>query len=428
MDGEPQGVALVLDPGHGAELLDDPGEHQCVLLRRGEGEAYVGLAVLGGGQDGHVGDLQSQRVGHRGDSQVADRGLARRPAAAARRRRRPRPPARRPGRRRPASGRPRGTRAGGPGRTARPAPRCGSRVRRWSVSAASSNTRRDGVEVALPHHHAQRLVREVAGRRRRGRSAAGRRRPRCWCRPASRRTARAGDGCPGGTRGRTPSGWCRPRPRCGRPAWWRTSRSRTAGRARRRTSTPGSAPGRPRGRAPRRPRRRPRGAGPPRPAATGLGSPWAKTTRRTPAATSASLHGPVRPVWLHGSSVTTAVVAARVVAGLGQRVGLGVRRPRAAVVALRDGPAVVGQEHAADPGVRAERDAGGRRQLEGARHRRLLGCRDLHAVASPVRSRGSGATARPTCPPSGGTSRTTPACASHPDFDRRSRNLHLVNR
>ena len=43
------------------------------------------------------------------------------------------------------------------------------------------------------------------------------------------------------------------------------------------------------------------------PAATGFGSVWAKTTRATPAATSASAHGPVRPVWLHGSRVTTAV-------------------------------------------------------------------------------------------------------------------------
>ncbi len=43
------------------------------------------------------------------------------------------------------------------------------------------------------------------------------------------------------------------------------------------------------------------------PAATGLGSAWANTTRPTPASTSACAHGPVRPVWLHGSRVTTAV-------------------------------------------------------------------------------------------------------------------------
>ena len=45
-----------------------------------------------------------------------------------------------------------------------------------------------------------------------------------------------------------------------------------------------------------------------RPTATGLVSAWANTTRRTPAAISASEQGPVRPVWLHGSRVTTAVV------------------------------------------------------------------------------------------------------------------------
>ena len=44
------------------------------------------------------------------------------------------------------------------------------------------------------------------------------------------------------------------------------------------------------------------------PSATGLTSVWANTTRRTPAAISACEQGPVRPVWLHGSRVTTAVV------------------------------------------------------------------------------------------------------------------------
>ena len=43
------------------------------------------------------------------------------------------------------------------------------------------------------------------------------------------------------------------------------------------------------------------------PAATGVGSSTAMTTRRTPAPISASAHGPVRPVWLQGSRVTTAV-------------------------------------------------------------------------------------------------------------------------
>ena len=43
------------------------------------------------------------------------------------------------------------------------------------------------------------------------------------------------------------------------------------------------------------------------PAAAGHGSPTATTTLATPASISATLHGPVRPVWLHGSRVTTAV-------------------------------------------------------------------------------------------------------------------------
>ncbi len=43
------------------------------------------------------------------------------------------------------------------------------------------------------------------------------------------------------------------------------------------------------------------------PAAIGLGSGCANTTRATPASTMARAQGPVRPVWLHGSSVTTAV-------------------------------------------------------------------------------------------------------------------------
>ncbi|MNT05795.1 hypothetical protein D3C72_1404330 [compost metagenome] len=42
----------------------------------------------------------------------------------------------------------------------------------------------------------------------------------------------------------------------------------------------------------------------PRPDTDGLGSSMAATTRATPARTSASAHGGVRPKWLHGSSVT----------------------------------------------------------------------------------------------------------------------------
>ena len=60
-------------------------------------------------------------------------------------------------------------------------------------------------------------------------------------------------------------------------------------------------------------------------------------------------------------------------AGTSQGVRLRVRRPGTAVEALRDGRAVLGQQHAADPRVRAERDPGRRGQGEGARHRGLLG-------------------------------------------------------
>ena len=42
----------------------------------------------------------------------------------------------------------------------------------------------------------------------------------------------------------------------------------------------------------------------PRPSTSGCGSPMAATTRATPARTSASAHGGVRPKWAHGSSVT----------------------------------------------------------------------------------------------------------------------------
>src|SRR5581483_5676629 len=53
------------------------------------------------------------------------------------------------------------------------------------------------------------------------------------------------------------------------------------------------------------PARRSRAAPPPR--TCGLGSRTPITTRSTPARTSASAHGPVRPTWLHGSSVTYTV-------------------------------------------------------------------------------------------------------------------------
>jgi len=47
----------------------------------------------------------------------------------------------------------------------------------------------------------------------------------------------------------------------------------------------------------------------PLPLTAGLGSVVAATTRTTPLRSSAFVHGPVRPVWQHGSSVTYAVGA-----------------------------------------------------------------------------------------------------------------------
>ena len=48
----------------------------------------------------------------------------------------------------------------------------------------------------------------------------------------------------------------------------------------------------------------------PRPAAFGVGSSEAITTRAIPAATIASVHGGVRPSWQHGSSDTYMVAPA----------------------------------------------------------------------------------------------------------------------
>ena len=108
-------------------------------------------------------------------------------------------------------------------------------------------------------------------------------------------------------------------------------------------------------------------------------------------------------------------------AGVGPRLGergrLGVRAPRAAVVPLRDlGPVGV-QQDAADPRVRAQRDAGRARELERATHRPLLASAELH-LASPDRPlTDSGARARRPGTPAARLVRAS----SHPDFDRRSR-------
>ena len=171
-----------------------------------------------------------------------------------------------------------------------------------------------------------------------------------------------------------------------------------------------------------RPRRPPRRARcPRRPAATGFGSGWANTTRRTPAAMSLSEQGPVRPVWLHGSSVTTAVVPR----GGCRRPGPG-HRPRRAACPPRGGSPlrrrVPSSSIRTQPtrGLGPKRHAGRRRELERAQHRCLLGRRRDHR-APHVRSRTPGPTARRSRPGESPGRSTSPACASLPDFHRRSR-------
>ena len=126
--------------------------------------------------------------------------------------------------------------------------------------------------------------------------------------------------------------------------------------------------------AARRPRRPPRAGWRRRRRRPGWGRGWAKTTRRTPASTSACAHGPVRPVWLHGSRVTTAVVPRAAWPARGQRVGLGVGGAGAAVVALGDGAA---RRRRAARSRRGGWDRGGRRACAASSsaraHRALLG-------------------------------------------------------
>ena len=116
--------------------------------------------------------------------------------------------------------------------------------------------------------------------------------------------------------------------------------------------------------------------------------------------------------------------AAGPVAGCRQCVDLGVRRAGAPVVALRDGRAVVVEEHAADARVGAERDAGGRGKGQGATHRRLLVLAERHlartCLLGPVTD-SAGAWSGLTTGDLDGRPHRPAACAFHPDFDRRSR-------
>ncbi len=107
------------------------------------------------------------------------------------------------------------------------------------------------------------------------------------------------------------------------------------------------------------------------------------------------------------------------VTGPAQRVGLRVRRTGSAVEALGDHRAVGRQQHAAHARVRADGHAGGPRQVEGARHRGLLGPAERHRDAPLVALRADRGDGGKT---GTGVGTTTPAaCTSHPDFDRRSR-------
>ena len=291
----------------------------------------------------------------------------RRRAASARRRRRPRRPARRRGTRRPGSARPRGRRAGGRGRRARPARPAGRGCCRWRVSAASSRTRRPAVEVAQPHHHPQRLARQrlvdlvadgqlgVVDRDGAGadqdRVALARAAGGCRSRAARLVTQRLVPSAAALRPSRVVANF---QVTNGRPC----STAKVQARLRRaRLVEPAARP---------RPRRRRRAARRAPPAATGLGRagrrpPGVRRPRSAPAA-----HGPVRPVWLHGSRVTTAVAPRAASPASRERGDLGVRRARRrggsprrprAPASSRSTQPTRGLGPSGTPGVRGERRA-----------------------------------------------------------------------
>ena len=110
----------------------------------------VGLLAVVPVEHGHVGDRRAGRASAMVAMPRSPTAPSRRRAASARRRRRSRRPGRPRGTRRPGSGRPRGRRAGGRGRRASARASCGSRVRRWTVSARSLRTRRPGSRSRRP--------------------------------------------------------------------------------------------------------------------------------------------------------------------------------------------------------------------------------------------------------------------------------------
>ena len=274
--------------GDGAELLDDSGEHQCSPFVGVRVSRDVGLLAVRSRRSSTVTSVTRAAARRRWwRCRGRRRRSARRRAASARRRRPPRRPA--PPARNAAA------RVGPPSRNT-----CCGRARTASASTvvrvagaqvdasrrASSKTRRSGSRSRSPittrsGWRGQRLV--VA---RRARSAAGRRPRPCWCRPASRRTARAAGGCRGA------------RPRAGDPAAGAVGGGAAAvegggelpGHERpavldREGPHPVQRPGLVGQQPAARPRCRPRAAARAPPAATGFGSAWANTTRRTPAST-----------------------------------------------------------------------------------------------------------------------------------------------
>ena len=193
-------------------------------------------------------------------------------------------------------------------RAAGRAPRAGRGSRRRIVSARSLKMRRPRVEVAQAHHGTQRLVGAAVRRTRRARSARGSSTSTVPV-PTSITSHCARSRCastPRGVRGDPPAG----------PVGGGAATVEGGGELpgdegavvlHRRRSRPGSAPAprAPSGRT--RPRRRPRAAWSRRRPRSGWGRA-ARTRRARPRPRPApAAHGPVRPVWLQGSSVTTAV-------------------------------------------------------------------------------------------------------------------------
>ena len=93
----------------------------------------------------------------------------------------------------------------------------------------------------------------------------------------------------------------------------------------------------------------------------------AMTTRLIPASTRLCRQGGVRPWWLQGSRVTTAVASAAS-GGRGESLSFGVRFAFALVVSLADDPVLGIEQHAADRRVRARRAKAGGGQCDGASH------------------------------------------------------------